>query len=372
MTDWYDFVKSGLQSGATVTLDLGRPLVGSYGDLHAEYHALADGVALVDRTYRGLLEVTGTDRAVWLHNLTTNDVKTLSPGEGCYTFALNVQGRILFDLNVCMREGSIWIDLDRRHLSLGRTHLEKYIIMEDVNIADRSDDFVRLALVGGGAGAFLADLGAAHAATMPRLGTTEMKWRDRLIPVIRDDFCGPFAVELLVPAEAAVEFWCSLTEASQSARAVPAGHDAVEVHRIEAGIPWPFHEITDEYLPAETGQFERAASFTKGCYLGQEVVERMRSRGKVARQLVGLALDTDAVPPAGAKLTTDQNEPVGRVTSACRSIARDGVIGLGYVKTASSGAGTSLRAEWEDHSARAVVTDLPFTPGSDGAPVPTR
>ncbi len=131
--------------------------------------------------------------------------------------------------------------------------------------------------------------------------------------------------------------------------------------RIEAGLPWPFREITDEYLPAETRQLDRAVSFTKGCYLGQEVVERMRSREVVARQLVGVELEGSLVPPVGAVLKADGDKPVGQITSACRSVARRGVIGLGYVKTAHAAVGTCLTVSWEDRSARATVAELPFT-----------
>lgn len=362
MTTWQEFVQATLDGGATAAADVARPSVGCYGDLDVEYRALTDGPALVDRSYRGLLEVRGADRAAWLHNLITNDVKDLSPGEGQYAFALNLQGRILFDANICVREDSIWIDLDRRILHLARVHLEKYVVTEDVAVSDRSDDFVRFALVGNAAKAVLADMGVRHATTMPWLGTAMMTWDGCAIPLIRHDFCGPVAVELLVPAAHAVAVWRRLSDASRPGRAVPAGEDAVQIRRIEAGLPWPFREITDEYLPAETKQLERAVSFTKGCYLGQEVVERMRSRGVVARQLVGVELEGSLVPPMGAKFKADDDEPVGQVTSACNSVAVGGVIGLGYVKTAHAAVGTCLTVSWEDRSARATVAELPFTP----------
>jgi len=143
--------------------------------------------------------------------------------------------------------------------------------------------------------------------------------------------------------------------------AIPVGDDAVQAHRIEAGIPWPGHEITDEYLPAETRQLDRAVNYQKGCYLGQEVVERMRSRAVVARQLVGLRLDDAAVPPVPSELFDENGKPVGRVTSSCRSIALACVVGLGYVKTASSAVGTALRLAGDGGAARVVVVDLPFT-----------
>lgn len=362
MNTWRELVQATLDGGATAAADVARPCVGCFGDLDVEYRALSDGPALVDRSYRGLLEVKGADRVAWLHNLVTNEVKNLSPGEGQYVFALNLQGRILFDANICVWEDSIWIDLDRRMLHLARSHLEKYIVTEDVAVFDRSDDFVRLALVGNAAKAALAELGVRHAATMPWLGTTMMTWDDCSIPLIRHDFCGPVAVELLVPAAHAVAVWRRLSDPSRPGRAVPAGDDAVQIHRIEAGLPWPFREITDEYVPAETRQLDRAVSFTKGCYLGQEVVERMRSRGVVARQLVGVNLEGSLVPTAGAELKADDDEPVGQVTSACSSPAMGGMIGLGYMKTAHAAVGTSLTVSWEDRAARAVVAELPFAP----------
>lgn len=364
MAEWSRFVQQQLSGEARAAEISHQPLVGSYGDLDAEYRALSDGPALVDRSYRGLLEIRGADRASWLHNLTTNEVKNLLPGQGNYAFACNAQGRILFDVNIVVRADSIWVDLDRAYLDFTRAHFDKYIIIEDVVVGDRSDDFVRLGLVGERAKAILAELGVEQAESMPRLGTAEITWEDCSIPVMRHDFCGPFGVELFVPSARAVELWWALSDPSGPQCAIPAGYDAVQIHRIEAGLPWPLREITDEYLPAETKQFDRAVSFTKGCYLGQEVIERMRTRRAVARQLVGLQVEGEAIPPGGAVLIADDDRPVGQVTSACRSLATGGVIAMGYVKTASAAIETSLRVGWEDRSAGAVVMRLPLTSGS--------
>ena len=364
MTEWLHFVQQQLSGGACAAEASHQPLVGSYGNLDAEYRALSDGPALVDRSYRGLLEITGADRASWLHNLTTNEVKNLLPGQGNYAFACNAQGRILFDVNIVVRADSIWVDLDRAYLDFARAHFDKYIIIEDVVVGDRSDDFVRLGLVGEGAKAMLTEFGVEHASSMPRLGIAGITWEDCSIPVMRHDFCGPFGVELFVPSARAVELWRALSDTSRRQCAVPAGYDAVQIRRIEAGVPWPHREITDEYLPAETGQFDRAVSFTKGCYLGQEVIERMRTRGVEARQLVGLQVEGDAIPPGGAVLIADDDRTVGQVTSSCRSLATGGVIAMGYVKTPSTAAETSLRVDWEDRSAGAIIIRLPLTSGS--------
>ena len=362
MNDWLDFVTSHLEFGATAAERVGGTLVGSYGDPRAEYRAVVEGPAIVDRSYRGLLEVTGSDRASWLHNLTTNHVTTLERGEGNYAFATNLQGRILFDLNVLVRADSIWIDLDRRFLGVAKPHFEKYIITEDVSVVDRSDEYVRLGLVGKRARVLLTDLGISRAAAMPSHSQDEMSLAGAHVVLVRHDFCGCFGVELYVPGIAAVQVWRTLTDSSCANAAEPAGYEAVQIHRIESAIPWPGHEITGDVLPSETNQLERAISFNKGCYLGQEIVERMRSRGAVARWLVGFQIEGDAVVPRDAAVLTDDGKPVGHVTSACRSVARPSIIGLGYVKTAYSQVGRPLRVTWADRVVEARVAKLPFVP----------
>ena len=359
MTGWETFVQTQLDDGVAKTRAIGWSGVGTYGDLAREYQALEEGPALVDRSYRGLLEITGRDRIGWLHNLTTNDVKSLAPGQGRYAFALNRQGRILFDLNILARQEVVQIDIDRRWVSMAQAHFEKYVIMEDVHIVDRSAEFVRLGWGGAMAGAVLAQWSAPDVHKVPSLGTFQVVWNGLSMPAMRHDFCGTLAVEILVPAARAVEFWYRWSDPGGSLRAVPVGDDAVQVRRIEAGIPWPFHEMTDEYLPAETGQLDRAVSFTKGCYLGQEIVGRMRSRGAIARRLVGLHVEGDSVPPPGASLTHD-GKPVGQLTSACRSLATGRVIGLGYVKTQFTDPGNSLTLAYKDTQLPALVAELPF------------
>jgi folate-binding protein YgfZ len=328
--------------------------------LEHEYDVIGSGVALYDRSDRGLLEVTGLDRAAWLHNLTTNQVKPLRQGEGNYAFCLNVQGRILFDLNILVRADSIWVDLDRSFLASAKKHFDKYTITEDIKVANRSDQSVRFALVGEGAKALLAKLGASHATALPLLGTADMSVADIPLTAARTDFCGPFAVEFFVPASEAQVFRQRLMAGGQIA-AVCA--EAMEIHRIEAGIPWPGREITDEYLPAETGQLGRAVSFQKGCYLGQEVVERMRSRGVVARLLRGLLVEDDAVPPQGASVADAPGKAVGTVTSSCRSTALKRPIAMAYLKTAAAALSQQVRLSWEGGSATATVVELPFTHG---------
>jgi len=357
--DWRRFRQELTGPRAAEDGQVHGPVIAHFGDVASEYLALADGPALVDRWDRGLLAVAGADRASWLHNLTTNQVANVAAGDGNYAFCTNLQGRILFDLNLLVSAEAIWVDLDRRFLATAQAHFEKYKIIEDVTVGDRSDELVRVGVAGTRAFEVAETLGIPQAGRMPQLGHAVTHWQGVSITLVRHDFCGPPAVELYVPAGSAADLWRWLVD---SAGAVPVGDEAVQIRRIEAGIPWPGHEITSEYLPAETRQLARAVSFNKGCYLGQEVVERMRSRGVVARQLVGLGFEGDAAWAAGAALAAEDGSAVGQVTSFCHTAVTGPGLGLGYVKTAAVAAGTRLIAAADGRRAAATVAPLPFSP----------
>lgn len=367
MSSWHQFIEK-LAAGAgreTVEVSGGR-VVADYGDVEGECRALRDGAALVDRSYRCLIEVRGKDRLSFLHNFTTNEVKNLRAGDGNYAFALNVKGRIEFDLNLTVMAESVWVDVDRCFLARALKHFGKYIITEDVQLADRTADSVRLALVGSAMAAVMTALGAPSAKAMAQLAPGSVAWNGMSIPFIRHDFCGLPAVELFVPADRAVEFWEAMTSRQQATanRQQVAGFTSVEIRRIEAGIPRSGVELHDDILPAETGQLDRAVSYQKGCYLGQEVVERMRSRGGLARKLVGLVVAGDEVPPPGAEFHADDGKTVGKLTSACRSFAMKSIIALGYAKVAAAAPGTRLHLAWDGGVAEAVVGALPFSHGT--------
>ncbi len=327
-----------------------------------QYAALNSGAAWIDRSYRSLIEVTGKDRVAWVHNLTTNQVKTLGCDEGNYAFVLNVQGRILFDLNVVVRAASIWLDLDRRFLQTALTHFKKYIIMEDVRLTDRTADFMRVALAGEQAKQLLAELGAGHAAAMPAVSMTTIVHGQSRIDVMRNDFCGVFAVDLFLPLSISSAFEGEIRGSHRALPAIQVEDEVVQIRRIEAGIPWSGAEITNDVLPAETRQLERAVSFQKGCYLGQEIVERMRARKVVAKMLSGLKVSGEIVPAPGSEIVAEAGGVVGIVTSSCHSVALNGPVALAYIKTTSAAAGTALQVRWDGNFVPGVVVPLPFVP----------
>ncbi len=324
------------------------------GELALDYDALVKDKALIERGDRALVEIAGRDRATGLHNLTTHQIKALGCGDGQYAFALNVKGRILFDLNVFARADVLWVDLDCSFLCTALQHFHKYVITEDVQITSRADHVKRLALAGPRAAEVLVGRGLNHAAHLPVMGHVDVALGSRPVTVARTDFPGVPAFDLFFAGDHAEEVLKMFTDIRTASAA------AVEVRRIEAGVPWPGREITEEYLPAETRQLERAVSFQKGCYLGQEVVERMRSRQVVARQLVGVQLEGAELPPAPSELRTADGAPAGTLTSTCYSMSLQTRIGLGYVRTNFAAAGTPLLAASPRGALPARVVELPF------------
>ncbi len=285
---------------------------------------------LVDRSDRGLLTLTGAQRLEWLHNLVTNAIKPLEPGRGCYNFATSAKGRILFDLNALALPDVLWLDLDLPAVPRAATHFDRYLFTEDVKITDVTGEYARLGFGGTQVTSILDGLRIGAATVWPQLGHAILPESDAR--VVRHDFAGLPGFELIVPRGQAANWWDRLTDAG----ARPVGFRTLDVLRLEAGLPWPGRDLDETVLPPETGQAERAVNHYKGCYLGHEVIERMRSRDALARRLVQLRM---AEPPA-----TDLPVPlrqgsrhVGRITSLVHHPLDSDWIGLGYLQTSVTG-----------------------------------
>ncbi len=348
----------------------GISMVADFGDPAGEYQAVRHAAGIIAQQLRGTIELTGGDRVNWLNNLVTNAVKPLQAGQGLYTFAVNLKGRIVFDANVLVRRDVIWLDIDRRWISAARAHLDRYLITEDVKLTDRSDAFEKIALIGPAAAQVIAATittesrhdtsdSAADLDKMPELSSREITLPGSQFLLGRHNLAGAPGFELFVPAAKAATCWRRIREVGTGFGARAVGRTALESLRIEAGIPAPVSDLNEEVLPAETGRFDHAVSITKGCYLGQEVVERMRSRGAMARQLVGLEFSQPVQPPVPLLRS---GAAVGIVTSACMSLGLGRPIGLGYIKTTDAPEGTELSLEVTAEGTARVCT-LPFCTG---------
>jgi aminomethyltransferase len=298
----------------------------------AGYAALRHRAAWIDLSSRGKIRVSGEDRARLLHALSTNHVEQLRPGQGCYAFFLNAQGRILADANILCFEDHLLLDTEPETRGKLLEHIDRYVIADDVMLEDVTDRFATIAVEGPEAAAILERAGAA----IPEVAYSSTLWGDRIVARLGSTGSGGFCV-LAPPAEkAAVVSQLGIVEASLD--------DARRV-RIENGRPRCGEEITERNLVAETGQLH-AVHFNKGCYLGQEIVERVRSRGQIHRVLRRVEIETENPPSAGTK--TDRAEIAGAVFSP----AVGKTVALAYVKVESAEPGT----EFEFYGARARVT----------------
>ncbi|MBW2315844.1 MAG: folate-binding protein YgfZ [Deltaproteobacteria bacterium] len=316
----------------------------------ADVAAIRRGAGLFSLSDRALLEVTGGDRVRWLQGQISNDVETLAVGEGCYATALTVKGRIVADLHVLARDDRFWIETGAAVRDALWQRLDRYIVADDVELGDASDRFERLALEGAEAGGVLASLGAA---LPPENGAREARIAGCEAVVWAFGFSNEPAYQLLIPAGEASAVREALLAAGSASGLVEADAAALETLRIESGVPALGSELDEEVFPAEA-RLAHAISTTKGCYTGQEIVERIRSRGAVNYLLVGLRFD-GALPAPGTELQTPDGKRVGEVTSVASS-PEAGAIGLGYLRRELEAPGSEVGAG--EVAARVVA--LPF------------
>jgi folate-binding protein YgfZ len=310
-----------------------------------QYRAVREGAGLVDRTTRGRLRLTGTDRRDYLQGLLTNDITALTPGTGCYAALLTAQGRMIADMYVVETGEVVLLDLEREVTGRVLAHLEQFVITEDVQVEDITDATAQLGVFGPA---------AADVVSKTR-GTGALDSEAVVVP--RDDLGVPGFDFIIDAAHAA-----ALAQSLRGHGAVPIDPAVVDVVRVEAGRPVFLRDMTEDTIPLEAGIEDRAISLTKGCYVGQEIIIRVlhRGGGRVARRLVGLTFDESSdVPTSGARIRSAERD-IGWITSAVRSPALQRPIALGYVHRDFVEAGTSVGV---DGASLAVVTAVPFVAG---------
>jgi aminomethyltransferase len=283
------------------------------------YQALRSGAAWLDLSARGRIVARGRDRARLLHAITTNEVKKMTPGTGCYAFLLNPQGRIQADLCLFCLDDHFLIDTEPELREKVRLHIKRYIIADQVELEDVTARTAAIGLEGPGAAAILAALGAPS----PEAPYTHAAWGDAMVAAVT--VTSQPGVRIFCPAEKAA----GLVHRLEAAGAVAAGVEDARLVRIENGKPRYGEDIRETSLPQETQQMH-AVSFNKGCYLGQEIVERIRAQGRVNRKLMRVVLEGCEVPASGAKTMIDGAE--AEVTSAVLSPASGEVVALAYVR----------------------------------------
>ena len=339
-----------------------RRVVLHYGDPDAEYQAVRSATGLCDLSPRGKLRMTGADRQRFLHRVVTNEVEELDAGEGVYACMLTPQGKIISDMTVYVRAEELLIDVEPGMEGILRETLDRYAIIDDMEIEDVTARYGLIGVYGRRSEECIRAL-AGPVGPLPEEGNAEIEWNGVPLTVARSRRTGETDYDIYVPAESREETWRALLAAEGDASCVPIGYETLEVLRVEAGIPRCTAELDDRIIPNEAVK-DRAVSFTKGCYIGQEPVVMMEHRGRPNRLLSGLVIEGETLPGRNAVIQQDGKE-AGWVTTAVHGRATDGIIALGFVRRRFRESGGRVDVAVAGGLAGAELVDLPFfEPGS--------
>jgi folate-binding protein YgfZ len=320
------------------------------GNVRDEFRALTSTCGVYDSTSRAKIKLTGSDRVRWLNGMVTNNIRDLAVGHGIYAFLLNPQGHILGDLYAYNLGDQILVDTEQRQLDKILATFDHYIIMDDVEVTTLGGQCATIGLAGPNDQQVLASAGFDIPGLQP-LQVLDSTWRGTQARVVRGESERYPSFEIWIAPEHGQELRSALTQAG----ALPIGTDALELYRIALGIPRYGQDIRERDLPQETEQ-QRALNFNKGCYIGQEIVERIRSRGNVHRKFTGFQV-TGPPPVPGSKIQF-QAKDIGEITSSAEipASAGDRTIALGYIRREIGTPGKEVQLA----ESTAVVTDLPF------------
>jgi folate-binding protein YgfZ len=337
-------------AGARLGTYRGAETPASYGDTATEFRALLQGSALFDLSWQAKLVLSGEDRVRWLNGMVTNNIRDLALGRGVYSFLLNAQGRNQGDLVAYNRGDYLLVTTDRAQAPAIAEIFERYIIMDDVEVADLGDKLGAVGIAGPKAREVLTTAGI-DVSQLEAGQVIDMIWRVLGISVARSVQPQMDGYEIWVASENVDKVWDALVQAG----AMPAGTDALELFRIARGVPRYGVDLRERDLAQETGQ-QHALNFSKGCYIGQEIVERIRARGNVHRAFVGFEVQGDA-PQAGAKVRANDKE-MGEITSAARLPFPSGerTLALGYLRREVAAPGATVDIGGQS----ATVQTLPF------------
>jgi folate-binding protein YgfZ len=333
-----------------VSASAGGTRPAQFGKVTDEFAALKSTCGVYELPQCAKIRLTGSDRVRWLNGMVTNNVRDLAADHGVYAFLLNPQGHILGDLVAYQRAESLLVETDQAQLPKILATFDHYIIMDDVQVTNVSDSFATIGVTGPKSEAALAGAGIKVPQLQP-LQIAELSWQQVPLSLVRGEHESSLSYELWIAPEHAAP----LRAALEASGAMPAGQDALELHRITLGIPRYGQDIRERDLPQETEQ-QRALNFNKGCYVGQEIVERIRSRGNVHRKFIGFMME-GAAPPPGSKIQA-QARDVGEVTSSAVIPISDAsnAVALGYLRRELATPGKEV----EVAGTRAIVSELPF------------
>ncbi|HEV2288523.1 MAG TPA: glycine cleavage T C-terminal barrel domain-containing protein [Candidatus Acidoferrales bacterium] len=340
--------------GAHFAEYFGCVLPANYGDAQREYKFARESVGLIDTNFHAVLSFAGNDRVRYLNAMLTGNIRDLLPGRGDISLLLSPQGRILAEVETLALEDRFLVISHAMIRARLIETFDKFIIMDDVTLEDCTDKFGTLALEGPQVPVALRELCGLDFDSLPEFAHTEKSVAGIPCRIIRHS-CGEIpAADLLALRENLPALWNALLEAARAQKGGPVGYEALNILRLEEGVAWYGADFDENQIPHQAALESTHISYTKGCYTGQEIVERVRSRGQIQRRRVMLRFVGDAIPHAGeplfAPLPEDPNErdaehksEIGLVTRAARSPKFGAVIGMGYVRREQMNPGSKVK-----------------------------
>ena len=324
-----------------------------YGDVRGEHRAVMVGAGLIDRSMLGKATVTGRDRAAFLQGMLSNDIKALAPGQGCPAAFLDAHGKVVSLLAVFALEDSILLELPSGSTEKFLQAIDKFLISEKAYFESSDDTYAIIAVQGPRAAHVLSQASGTSLDLVP-YAHVEVSIAGTPVRIVSRSEAVTPGFHCWTAVSNAEALWKAL----RTVGGVPVGAEAAQVLRVEAGLPLYGVDVDESVILPET-RLESLVSYTKGCYIGQETVARVKYRGHINRGVSGLVLEGQDMPAPGASVVAEDKE-VGRITSAVRSIALGKPIALGYLRREHFEPGAAVSVKIDDKLVGAHVAALPF------------
>lgn len=336
-----------------------------YGDVRAEYEAIRHGAAVIDLSMSAKLEISGKNAVQFINGLVTNDVKSLQAGDGVLAAFLNVQGKVVGICRFYQTGAHLLVEYDVTNREAIFKKLSRFVPAGEFFVKDVSDDLALLSVQGPNAAGLLSTLTSQSIEAAPEYCNYNAAINGTNILITSHARAGAIGFDVFFAAEAKAQIRQALIDGG----AIPTGSEALEIARLEAAIPREGVDVTDANILLEAG-YDKAVSYTKGCYLGQEIIARIHYRGQPARQLRGLLIDASDLPTKGTELWAADGKKIGEITSSVHSFALNRIIALGYVHRYYLAVGTTFTLKREDaEQGSATIVETPFVhPGSARGP----
>jgi len=334
-----------------------------YGDKLSEYESVRNNVGIIDLSSRGKVRLSGKHHLKFLQGMLSNDVMKLQQGKGMYATILTVKGRMVSDMKVYKQEDSILLDLEPEVNQKVSELLTKFRLSYKADIDDLTETIGLISIQGPNSKKLIEKLLDEEISDMQEYDSFKRDFQGSEITVVFLNRTGEQGFDLYIDNGGLQSLWAELLNKGEELNIKPIGYDAFNTLRIEAGIPSYNVDMDENNIPIEAGLWT-ALDFEKGCYVGQEVVARIKWRGHVNWHLVGFRCDGELVPKLGDEIY-DGERKIGRITSSTMSPGLNKPLSLGYVRREFKDEGTKVSIKLSDNTeVQAEVTELPFYKGS--------